>query len=53
MILRATVQWFAGMDDVPGFNGVKPKETLRATALRGIEATRVLPGLGQGAAARA
>ncbi|MGH8648513.1 MAG: class I tRNA ligase family protein, partial [Burkholderiales bacterium] len=30
VILRATVQWFAGMDDVPGFRGVKPKETLRA-----------------------
>jgi isoleucyl-tRNA synthetase len=47
VILRATVQWFAGMDDVPGFNGVKPKETLRATALRGIEATRFFPQWGQ------
>jgi isoleucyl-tRNA synthetase len=47
VILRATVQWFAGMDEVPGFNGVKPKETLRATALRGVEATRFFPQWGQ------
>ena len=47
VILRATVQWFAGMDDVPGFNGVKPKETLRATALRGVEATQFFPQWGQ------
>ncbi|HSE02304.1 MAG TPA: class I tRNA ligase family protein, partial [Burkholderiales bacterium] len=47
VILRATVQWFAGMDDVPGFNGVKPKETLRATALRGIEATAFYPAWGK------
>ncbi len=47
VILRATVQWFAGMDEVPGFNGVKPKETLRATALRGIEATRFYPEWGK------
>jgi isoleucyl-tRNA synthetase len=47
VILRATVQWFAGMDEVPGYNGVKPKETLRATALRGIDATAFYPGWGQ------
>ena len=47
VILRATVQWFAGMDDVPGFNGVKPRETLRATALRGIEATKFYPAWGK------
>jgi isoleucyl-tRNA synthetase len=47
VILRATVQWFAGMDEVPGFNGVKPKETLRATALRGIEATAFYPEWGR------
>ncbi len=52
LILRATVQWFAGMDEVPGYRGVKPPEPLRATALRGIEATRVLSRLGQGAPAR-
>jgi isoleucyl-tRNA synthetase len=47
VILRATTQWFAGMDDVPGFNGRKPKETLRATALRGVEATQFFPAWGQ------
>ena len=47
VILRATVQWFAGMDDVPGFEGVKPEETLRAMALRGIEATKFFPQWGQ------
>jgi isoleucyl-tRNA synthetase len=47
VILRATVQWFAGMDDVPGFEGVKPKETLRTTALRGIEATAFYPDWGK------
>jgi isoleucyl-tRNA synthetase len=47
VILRATVQWFAGMDDVPGFNGVRPTEPLRATALRGIEATQFYPEWGK------
>ncbi|MGH8633421.1 MAG: isoleucine--tRNA ligase, partial [Burkholderiales bacterium] len=47
VILRATVQWFAGMDEVPGFNGVKPKEALRATALRGVEATAFYPAWGR------
>ncbi len=47
VILRATVQWFAGMDDVPGWQGVRPAETLRATALRGIEATQFFPSWGQ------
>ena len=47
VILRATVQWFAGMDEVPGYNGAKPKETLRATALRGIEATEFYPAWGK------
>jgi len=47
VILRATVQWFAGMDSTPGYGGVKPAETLRATALRGIEATRFFPAWGQ------
>jgi len=47
VILRATVQWFAGMDAVPGYNGVKPAETLRATALRGIEATEFFPSWGK------
>jgi isoleucyl-tRNA synthetase len=47
VILRATTQWFAGMDAVPGFNGVKPPETLRATALRGVENTRFFPAWGK------
>jgi isoleucyl-tRNA synthetase len=47
LILRATVQWFAGMDEVPGYRGVKPAQALRATALRGIEATRFFPAWGQ------
>ncbi len=47
VILRATVQWFAGMDDVPGYRGVKPKESLRVTALRGIEETEFFPPWGK------
>jgi len=47
VILRATVQWFAGMDLVPGYGGVKPPEPLRATALRGIENTRFFPDWGK------
>ncbi len=47
VIYRATTQWFAGMDEVPGYNGTKPAETLRAAALRGVEATRFYPSWGQ------
>src|SRR4029079_4924166 len=47
IIYRATTQWFAGMDDVPGYNGVKPAESLRETALRGIEATQFFPAWGK------
>src|SRR6202171_6341197 len=47
IIYRATTQWFAGMDEVPGFNGKQPAETLRITALRGIEATEFFPSWGQ------
>ncbi len=47
IIYRATTQWFAGMDDVPGFRGVTPSEPLRATALRGIENTRFYPSWGK------
>ena len=47
IILRATTQWFAGMEDVPGYNGVKPKETLRETALRAVEATQFYPDWGK------
>jgi len=41
VILRATTQWFAAMDKKVG------GETLRQTALRGIEATAFFPGWGQ------
>ncbi len=47
VILRATTQWFAGMDEVPGYNNVKPKETLRTTAVRGVESTQFFPAWGQ------
>jgi len=47
VILRATTQWFAAMDRSPGFGGAKPAEPLRATALRGIEATQFFPGWGR------
>ena len=47
VILRATIQWFAGMDEVPGYNGVRPPEPLRQTALRGIEATEFFPAWGK------
>jgi isoleucyl-tRNA synthetase len=47
IIYRATTQWFAGMDEVPGFNGKQPAETLRRTALRGIEATEFFPSWGK------
>src|SRR2546426_5306915 len=47
IIYRATTQWFAGMDEVPGYNGTKPAETLRATALRGVEAPRFFPAWGK------
>lgn len=47
IILRATTQWFAGLDEVPGYKGVKPAETLRSTALRGLAATRFFPAWGQ------
>ncbi|HKA45433.1 MAG TPA: isoleucine--tRNA ligase [Burkholderiales bacterium] len=47
VILRATVQWFAGMDVVPGYRGTRPAEPLRATALRGIEATQFFPAWGK------
>src|SRR5438067_3645573 len=47
IIYRATTQWCAGMDDVPGWRGVKPAQTLRTTALRGVEATRFFPAWGK------
>ncbi len=47
VILRATIQWFAGMDEVTGWQGAKPAEPLRATALRGVEQTQFFPAWGQ------
>ncbi|HEY8623050.1 MAG TPA: class I tRNA ligase family protein, partial [Casimicrobiaceae bacterium] len=47
IIYRATTQWFAGMDEVPGFKGSRPAETLRSAALRGIEATEFFPSWGK------
>ncbi len=47
IIYRATTQWFAGMDEVPGYRGVRPQEPLRQTALRGVEATRFYPSWGK------
>ncbi len=47
IIYRATTQWFAGMDEVPGYRGARPAESLRTTALRGIEATTFYPAWGK------
>jgi isoleucyl-tRNA synthetase len=47
IIYRATTQWFAGMDEVPGYHGTQPAESLRTTALRGVEATRFYPAWGK------
>ena len=47
IIYRATTQWFAGMDEVPGFAGRKPAEPLRTTALAGVETTQFFPSWGK------
>jgi isoleucyl-tRNA synthetase len=47
IIYRASTQWFAAMDEPPGYKGQKPAESLRATALRGIANTRFYPDWGQ------
>jgi isoleucyl-tRNA synthetase len=47
VILRATTQWFAAMDEAPGFRGHKPEQSLRKTALQGIESTQFFPSWGQ------
>ncbi len=47
IIYRATTQWFAGMDAVPGWHGHVPPESLRAVALRGIDATDFYPAWGK------
>jgi isoleucyl-tRNA synthetase len=47
IIYRATTQWFAGMDAVPGWHGHQPRESLRTTALAGIDATQFYPAWGK------
>jgi len=47
IIYRATTQWFAGMDEVPGYRGAKPQRTLRELALEGIDRTRFYPSWGK------
>ncbi|MEO8847360.1 MAG: isoleucine--tRNA ligase, partial [Casimicrobiaceae bacterium] len=47
IIYRATTQWFAGMDDVSGYRGTKPGESLRSLALAGIDATQFFPAWGK------
>ncbi|HZQ62771.1 MAG TPA: isoleucine--tRNA ligase [Casimicrobiaceae bacterium] len=47
IIYRATTQWFAGMDEVPGWRGHRPERTLRELALEGIDATRFYPSWGK------
>ena len=47
IIYRASTQWFVAMDEPPGLGGNKPSETLRASALRGVEQTRFYPDWGK------
>jgi isoleucyl-tRNA synthetase len=47
IILRATTQWFAGMDAVPGYRGRQPAQPLRKTALDAVEATQFFPAWGK------
>ncbi len=47
IIYRATTQWFAGMDDVPGWNGAKPARTLRETALPASRRRSSIPAWGK------
>ena len=47
VILRATVQWFAAMDEAKGWAGVKPEKNLRQLALEGVESTRFFPAWGK------
>ena len=47
IIFRASTQWFASMDRVPASGGDKPKETLRQSALRAVDATRFYPAWGK------
>jgi isoleucyl-tRNA synthetase len=47
VILRATTQWFAALDDSPGLSRQEAGRAARARALRGIEATQFFPAWGQ------
>jgi len=47
IIFRASTQWFASMDKLPGHTGEAPSETLRQSALRAVEATRFYPAWGK------
>jgi isoleucyl-tRNA synthetase len=47
IIYRASTQWFAAMDTPPGYGEQVPAETLRATALAAVEATRFYPAWGK------
>ena len=48
IIYRATTQWFAGMDDVPGYGGAKPeRDAARRRRCAGIEATQFFPAWGK------
>ena len=48
IIYRATTQWFAGMDDVPGYNGVKPaRDAARDRARAASRRRRSIPAWGK------
>ena len=52
IIYRATTQWFAGMDAVPGWHGHVPPEPLRVVGAARHRRHRFLSGVGQGAPVR-
>ena len=52
IIYRATTQWFAGMDDVPGSAWQEARDDVARNGARRHRRDGVLPGLGQGAALR-
>ena len=47
IILRATTQWFAAMDEMPGYQGRTTGEPLRETALKAVESTQFYPSWGK------
>ncbi len=52
IIYRATTQWFAGMDEVPGWRGAEAGDDAARVGAGRHRGHAVLPGLGQGAPAR-